>query len=312
MTIMDTVSDGYTMTKKSWFSQAVYAIIFSFIFSLIIIPFAFLVAIGAVLRGDLTDSNSQLRINTLNALIDDIIANPFFWITMYLLILVVLIFVSILIGMLQNIGLQKYNNNGYSLEDNIKFPFHTKRLFPFILLAFLESIIITVVGGFLNLTRDFLNLNDQPVVNSLDDLLNNLLTLENLVYTIISVILFLIVIPPFMISCLAIVEDKATYNAFVFGWVKYAKSIIYFEGVTVISLIPIVIITILMAIIGIGIATVTGFQTDAVTPSSLTANELAIVLGLSFIIILLSFLVLIFLLPFFFNSMGKSFEDQKA
>ena len=114
-----------------------------------------------------------------------------------------------------------------------------------------------------------------------------------------------------MIACLAIAEDKARYNAFVVGWTDWVKSFVYFEGVTIVSLVPTAIVVILIAIIGVGINEVAGYGPN-VSTTDLGANDLAIVLTLTFGIILLAFALLLFLLPFYFNSMGKSFEDQKT
>ena len=308
---MTTVNDGYTITKKSWFTQAVYAIVFSFIFSIIIIPFSFLVAITSVLRDDYNNGTINMTINTFNDFIDDVAANPLFWITVYLLILVVMIFVTMLLGMVQLIGIKKFKNENGSLEDNLKFPFRTQRLFPFILLAFLESIIIAIIGVFLNFVRDSLDLNTVATPESLNDIINNFIALENIAYMVITLVIYLIFIPPFMISCLAIAENKAKYNAFTVGWVDYVKSLVYFEGVTVVSLIPTAIVVVFIALIGVGINDVVGYGTN-VSTTDLSANDLAIILTLTFGIILLAFALLLFLLPFYFNSMGKSFEDQKT
>lgn len=312
MAIMETVSDGYTMTKKSWFTQMVYMIVYMFIFTLILVPFAFLVAISSVLRTGSTDNTLVLQINSLSALIDDIIAQPFFWLTIYLLLLVFTILASILVGMVQIIGLQKFKNQPLSLEDNIKFPFHTKRLLPFIVLGFLESIVMVIIALITSEIRIFLDLNSVQAPNSFNDFINLTFTWQNITYTIISAIIFLIVVPPFVISCLAVTEDQATYDAFFVGWSKYVKSIIYFEGVTIISAIPLVVVGLIMGIIGIGITNVTGWQTNTTNPVNLNATEFSIVLGSAFVITLLAFFLFIFLLPFFLNTMGKSYEDQKA
>lgn len=311
MSIMNTVNEGYTITKKSWFAQTVYVIVFTFIFSIIIIPFSFLVAITAVLRNDYNNGNMDVAINTFNDLIDDMVANPLFWITVYLLILVMMVFISMLLGMVQLIGKKNFSHENGSLEDSIKHPFRTQRLLPFILLAFLESIVIAIVGVFLNFVRDFLNLNTTTTVESLNDVINNFISLENIAYMIISLAIFLIFIPPFMISCLAIAEDKAKYNAFIVGWTDWAKSFVYFEGVTIVSLIPTAIVLVLISLIGVAMTEVVGYG-PTVSTTDLTANELAIILTLSFGIILLFFVMLIFLLPFYFNAMSKSFDDQKT
>ena len=312
MNIMTTVNDGYSITKKSWFTQAVYGIIFSTIFGLIIMPFAFLVAIAAVLRGDLTNDNTNLALDTFNKLIDDIIAQPFFWLSIYLLSLVCIIFVTMLLGMIQLIGIKKFNNESFTLEDNIKYPFRLNNLLPFILLAFLESIVFVIIAGFLNLFRDFLDLNTTTTVSSLSDLINSFFTWQNILYLIVSIIIYLIFIPPYLISCLSIAENKAKYNAFIAGWKNYINSIVFFEGVTIISLIPAALGIIVISIVGVGITMVAGFDTTTTTTSNLTANELAIILSLSFVIVLLVFAILIFLLPFFVNSLGKSYEEQKS
>ena len=312
MSITKTMNEGFLITKKSWFTQAVYSIIFSVIFFLIMIPFAFLLAIGSVLRSGTTDSNSQIVITTFNELIDDIINNPLFWISIYLLFLVMLIFISILIGMLQIIGIKKFNNEITSLEDNLKISFHKNTLFPFIVLAFIETIAIAIIGGIMTLLRDFLNLNNQATVNSLDDFINNFLTVENILFIIISIIVLLIVIPPYLISCLAIVEGKASYNAFFFGWKEFVKSIVYLEEITIISLLPTAIVGLIIVLIGIGMVTITGFQNPPVTTNNLTAIEFLIVLSASFGIILLTFLTMIFFIPFFVNSFGKGFQDQRV
>lgn len=310
MDIMNTVNEGYQITRKSWFSQAVYAIVFSFIFSLVIIPFAFLVAIGAVLRFGTTTTNETINITTFTQLLDDVIAQPFFWGTIYLLTLVGVILVSMAIGMLQYIGLRKYENNGLSLEDSLKHPFVNGRFLPFILLGFLESILIGIIGAIMYLARDFLNLNQTVTINSLNDVISNFLTLENIVYLVLQLIIYLIVIPPFMISCLSIIDDKSRYNAFVTGWQNYFRSFVFIEGVTIVSLIPIGVIGVLVSLIGVGISTITGFEST--TTTSLTATELAIILSLSFVIILLGFLTLIFLFPLFLNTIGKGYEEEEA
>ena len=311
MTVMNTVNEGYQMTKKSWFSQAVYTIVFSVIFSLIMIPFAFLVAIGAFLRGDLIDQTTQLNITTFSELLDDIVAHPVFWFSIYLLVLVAIIFFSMALGMVQFIGIKKFKNEPLNLEDSIKYPFTNGRFLPFLLLGFLESILVGILGVLMYIVRDFLDLNTTTTVTSLNDVINNFLTWQNIVYLILTVVVYLIVIPPYIISCLSIIEDKSRYNAFALGWKGYVKSFLYFEGVTIVSLIPVGVVAILVALIGVGISTITGFETT-VTASSLTTTEFALMLTLSFVIILLGFLMIVFLLPFFYNSMGESFEEQKA
>lgn len=311
MSIINTVNEGYTITKKSWFTQMVYTIVFSFIFSIIIVPFTFLVAIASVLRSDYNNGTVNMTINTFNEFVDDVSANPLFWFSVYLLILVIMVFVTMLLGMIQLIGLKKFKNENGSLEDNIKFPFRTQRLLPFILLAFIESIIIAIIGIFLNAVRDFLDLNTFATPGSLNDVINNFISLENIAYMIITLVIYLIFIPPFMIACLAIAEDKAKYNAFVVGWTDWIKSFAYFEGVTIVSLVPTAIVVIFIAVIGVGITEVVGYGPN-VSTTDLSANDLAIVLTLTFGIILCAFVLLIFLLPFYFNSMGKSFEDQKT
>lgn len=308
MDIMNTVNEGYQITRKSWFSQAVYAIVFSFIFSLVIIPFAFLVAIGAVLRFGTTTATGTINITTFTELLDDIIAEPFFWLTIYLLMLVSVVLLSMAIGMLQYIGLRKYENNGLSLEDSLKRPFVNGRFIPFVLLGFLETILMGIVGGALYLVRDFLNLDQTTVATSLNDVISNFLTIENIVYLLLQLIIYLIVIPPFMISCLSIIDDKSRYGAFVTGWQNYFRAFLFIEGVTIVSLIPIGVIGVLVSLIGVGMSTITGFE-STVTPS-LTATELAIILSLSFVIILLGFLTLLFLIPLFLNSIGKGYEEE--
>ena len=275
MTIMHTVNEGWEMTKKSWFSQAVYSIVFIFIVSFVIIPFAFLVAIGAVLRFGTTTANDTINITTFTQLLDDIIAEPFFWGTIYLLFLVSVILFSMALGMIQYIGLRKFDNNGLSLEDSLKYPFTQGRFLPFILLGFLESILMGIVGAIMYLARDFLNLNQTVTINSLNDVINNFLTIENIVYLVLQVVIYLVVIPPFLIGCLSIIEDKTRYNAFIIGWQNYFRSFIFIEGVTIVSLVPIGAIAVLVSLIGVGMSSITGFE-STVEPS-LTATELSII-----------------------------------
>ena len=311
LAVINTVKNGIDITKKGWFSQSVYAIIFSFFFGLIIVPFSFLVAIASVMRGDISNTSQGPVITNLNQFLDDFVKNPFFWASIYLLLLVGLTFVCILIGMLQFIGMKKYNTEPLSLEENLKYPFKNGRFIPFLLLAFLESIVIGIIGGLLTILRDALDLNKVITVNSISDVINNFFTWQNMVYLIVSLVVYLILIPPLLISCFAIIHDKAKFDAFIIGWKNYFKSFLVFEEVTFVSLIPMGVVVILFALIGLGIASVTGFETTTVT-TTISASDLTIILSLSFIIVLLSFVLLLFLLPMFLNTVGKSYEDQKT
>ena len=311
MNVTTTVNDGYNITKKGWFTQSVFAIIFSFIFGLVVIPFAFFVAIATALRGDYTATSSGPVITNFNQFIDDISANPIFWFSIYLLLLVGLTFICILIGMLQFIGTKKYSSNGLSLEEYLKYPFKNGRIYAFILLAFLESIVSILVGGILTIFREALDLNKTVTVNSISDVIDNFLTWQNILYLVVSLIVFLILFPPLLISCFAIVHDETKFNSFFFGWKKYLKSIIYFEEITVVSLIPMGVVVVLLSLIGLGITSVTGFETSTTTTSTnLSASDLSMVLGLSFVIIVLAFITILFLLPLLLNTIGKSYEEK--
>ena len=213
MTVMNTVNEGYNITKKSWLSQSVFAVIFLFIFGLIMLVFFYLVSTSSALKRELSNPSGGLVITNLNSLLDDIVKNPISWTSIYLFIIFILIFGCIQIGMLQFIGINKYSTNNLSLKNYIIYPFRNGRFLPFLLLAFLESIVVGIMGAILILLQDFLYANYQTTtIKTMTDVLTNFLTWQNIVYGIGLFIILLIFVPPFFISCFAIIHDKAHYS----------------------------------------------------------------------------------------------------
>ena len=312
MTVMNTVNEGYNITKKSWLSQSVFAVIFLFIFGLIMLAFSYLVSTSSALKRELSNPSEGLVITNLNSLLDSIVKNPIFWTSIYLLLIITLFLGCIQIGMLQFIGINKYSTNNQSLGTYFIYPFKNGRLIPFLFLAFFESLVIGIIGAILILLQDVLYANYQTTtIKTMTDVLTNFFTWQNLVYSISSFIILLIFVPPFFISCFAIIHDKAHYSSFIYGWKSYFKSFFKFEEITFVSFIPIGGFGIIVVLIGLLVASMTGF-TNAVDLTAITANNMSLMLSLSIIVFILTFYMLLFFLPLFLNIIGEKYEEQQT
>ena len=309
---MNTVNEGYNITKKSWLSQSVFAVIFLFIFGLIMLAFSYLVSTSSALKRELSNPSEGLVITNLNSLLDSIVKNPIFWTSIYLLLIITLFLGCIQIGMLQFIGINKYSTNNQSLGTYFIYPFKNGRLIPFLFLAFFESLVIGIIGAILILLQDVLYANYQTTtIKTMTDVLTNFFTWQNLVYSISSFIILLIFVPPFFISCFAIIHDKAHYSSFIYGWKSYFKSFFKFEEITFVSFIPIGGFGIIVVLIGLLVASMTGF-TNAVDLTAITANNMSLMLSLSIIVFILTFYMLLFFLPLFLNIIGEKYEEQQT
>ena len=289
MSIMTSVSLGFETTKKNWFKISVFGIVFSLIIALVIVPFAFLMALVAVIEGN--DINILIASNG-TIFWDRILL---FFSALGLLLVVGAIMISIQIGMSQHIAL-----NGTTIEEAIKYPFLNKRLASFILLGILWGIVILIIGLITSYLRFLLGINADT----------DLLDLKNISLSILTIIISLILLPPWIIASLAIAQDESRYNAFIFGWKKYLSKFIDLFMTNIIALIPILIAGITTGSMWVLWA---GTQPETIRTSTTTVTDpgtLAIIFLLSFVTLIIGILLLFVFIPFYASTMARSYEES--
>jgi len=275
MSVRTTLSDSYSIVKSSWSKETTYLISFGLLMGIIILPFAFLVAIAAV--G-----------------VEETVNNPFdmglfFWESIFLLVLVSNLFILMSIGMMQKIGNDRRTGKVDDMETLIKHPFQKGRFGSFVLLSLLTTVIFLIAGGiFIGIDLLF-NITENNVVWA------------NIVLTFFEVITFLLLTPPLIFASRQIITDKSRRDAFMNGWREYGRRFSNATAVNIVAFLPIAAVIALITFAGLAISWVGDEE---------TALNLAYILGLSFVIIIAGLAILFVMLPYYVITVGNSHHEE--
>jgi len=275
MQVKNAIYQGFRATRISWITETIYLLLFGLVVGVILLPFSFLVAIASVdLPAEVTD---PLELGW------------FFWGSVALLVFVADLFTLMIIGMVQKIGVDKNNGISHSFESLVQYPFRNGRFTSFLLLSLITSVIGGVLGIIVYLLDNWLNIYS-----------NNILY-DDWILGIAEVIVLLILTPPILIATYSIIRDDSRLNAFVAGWKNYLNKFSDFSVMHLLALIPMAVIIALITFTGIAISWFgDGEQT----------MELFYILTLSFVIIVISLLLVFIGLPFYLLTVANGYEEN--
>jgi len=274
MTVRNSLNNGFNMVRLSWIWEIIYLITFGLIMSVILLPFAFLVAIASVGIGDDVTNPFEFGL--------------FFWASVLVLSYVSILFIVMMVGMIQKIGEDKSRGVLLEMEDLIKYPFQYGRFQAF---AFLALITLAIYGG-LNL----LLLGGQQLFS----IYSNDAVWDDWLWTILQIVVFLVITPPFIMACHRIIKDQSRNDAFISALKRYNTN---FQNTSVLNLLSVVPIAIVIGLISF-LGTVISWVGDGNT-----AQELFYILALAFGIIVVSLFMVFIAMPYYLITIGNSEEE---
>jgi hypothetical protein len=284
MTINVSVKEGYQNTRQFWFSQGIFALLYSIIVGFLILPFAFFVAITATIL----DEDGETEFSGESVL---------FWISIAFIVFTGIMFVAMLMGTLQHRALEKEKGQEFPFEDALKHPFIEGRFRSYLIFSGYFFLLNAVIGLISWGVSEILGLNESDHDYGVVDIIVNM----------VSLIVLVVLMSAANLSVLAIANGEATSDAFSLGWKKFYASMVNLFAINFAGLIPLAIPITITALIGVLI--------DEVSPDNEedeSAGELAIILFLTLIIIIVQLFLLFFAFPLYAAIVARGSENTKS
>ncbi|MFX0084363.1 MAG: hypothetical protein ACFFAU_01715 [Candidatus Hodarchaeota archaeon] len=241
--IIDGFKKGFETWKLVWVRQMLIQIILGFLTLFVITPFGFLIAIfGATRSFDVTIEEGNL---ITPALIELMMENLGFWISVFSTVFILVIFATIITGAIQNIAHQRVKKDDIRLEDNFK------EIIPLIVpLAVAGIVMIIIMGIPMLIAAEIFHLIDDPntpIVYSFplfDSTVN--LTFLDIIANLVFLVLIILFSGPYFLAISKIVADKAGISSIVASWKlyfqKFLSVIIAMTSIFIIGLISLVVL----------------------------------------------------------------------
>ncbi|MFX1532629.1 MAG: hypothetical protein ACFFDI_00170 [Promethearchaeota archaeon] len=304
--IIDALKNGFNLWKQAWLTQLIAILVLSFISVLVIVPFAFLVAIATEIFGTpevIAQPNTLLTFSVLQSILE----YPLFWVVVFLLLIVFMISHAVTIAAIQRVGHDYAQTGTGRFEETIKTLI--PMIIPLAIVAIVSSIItvipLLIFAEIFNLLRDAIP-TSLPTILSLPFIVGSTLDLD--IVMIISILFFALIFilfsgPPFLATS-AIVTEEADMNGIVEGWKLYfRKPLSTIVAMIVYLIIGIIIVSGFMLLVN-GIIILLSGPTDLIYVATVG-------LGWVFVLIVYFVIIIFAINPWFYTVMYSFYQEIK-
>ncbi|MHA2338078.1 MAG: hypothetical protein ACXACX_12280 [Candidatus Hodarchaeales archaeon] len=221
--IIDGFKKGYATWKLVWLRQIIVQLIIGFVLSFLIVPFGFLIAIFAS-NQTVSDPIGQNDL-IIPSLIQMMLKYPGFWFSAFATFFIMIIIVTILAGLTQNIAHQRLENENVILEDNFK---GVKSLIlPLAVVSIVTTIImlipLLIAAEIFHLFTD----PNAPVVFSFPIFDSSAdLSFMDVISAVVYFLIFIFLIGPYFLAISSLVVDNTGVNSIVEGWKLYFQKFV--------------------------------------------------------------------------------------
>ncbi len=218
--IIDGFKKGFDAWKQVWLRQIVVQMVLGFIAFGVITPLGFLIAIFAANQSFSVTIEKGTLITP--ALLQLMSKNLGFWISAFTTMFVLVIIVTVITGVIQNVAHQRAKSDDVRLEDNFK------EIVPLILpLTVVAIVTIIIIGIPLLVAAEIFHLlsdPNAPVVFSfpLFDTTVDLALLD-IISTVVNLLIITLLIGPYFLAITAVVVDNAGISSIVESWKLYSQ-----------------------------------------------------------------------------------------